>query len=605
VKRIFLGLLIWGVLGFGMSFYGTWDFTLRLLPILQIYGSNLVLNCVFAPGWRIQSESKIYSGGVFKYQNFYISGSFGEFNVWGKMYFHAQEVRYQKMWLNAEIPVGQGKFRASFNHWATRSDYSSYDRNMFGEWPCAEVVSWENAWKFIGREMYVVGPVAGYTYAGDLTLYIGGDATNPDRFEIYIPSGSVSAFEAKFGGAFWTGWIGKTVCVKDRIEGLRWTSGGPGGGGYSVARAYITDPSSLNLGSCPGVIISPACPGTTIKWFYAKNYEGQTVYIQGPVASITGPGTYHGYPNTYRVRIGGGAAAANRVEVIMSFNPGWPTVGTSYTNEVCVYGKVSVIGGIAVILPPDLISTSGSPCCGGGLPGMFVNWRYTFTWLPFKITADFSDCCKGTWFRQTKIELSDVALCCGLFLDASLTFTKAAGLEKVAFSLGDLYLPCCGITATVSAEFTPTSKTVKFEPRWRGVSGCFTVYGNVKWTPNIIQGIELYGFDITCYTGNVKLRLITAFDPDKVEDITDITFYTGEWEYMGLTYTGKGCCGGNLTLTLESWFGNRGLIFDFQRFRFNFEVPLASTITVFTKAQWNFANASPLDWFDVGWKISF
>jgi hypothetical protein len=47
--------LIWGVLGFGISFYGTWDFTLQLLPIQQIYESNLVLDCVFAPGWRIES----------------------------------------------------------------------------------------------------------------------------------------------------------------------------------------------------------------------------------------------------------------------------------------------------------------------------------------------------------------------------------------------------------------------------------------------------------------------------------------------------------------------------------------------------------------------
>ena len=236
---------------------------------------------------------------------------------------------------------------------------------------------------------------------------------------------------------------------------------------------------------------------------------------------------------------------------------------------------------------------------------MFINWRYTFTWKPFKVTLDFSDCCQRTWFRQAKIELSDVAFCCGLFLDASLTFTKAAGLEKFTFSLGDLYLPCCGIAATLSAEFTPTSKTVKFEPKWRGISGCFTVYGDVKWVSNALRGIEVYGFDITCYTGEGKLRLVTAFDPDKVKDLTDLAFYKDEWEYAGFTYIKKGCCGGDLTLALESWFGNRGIIFGLQRFRFDFEVPLASTITVFTKAQWNLAKVSPLDWFNVGWKISF
>jgi len=517
VKRIFVGLLIWGVLGFGMSFYGTWDFTLQLLPIQQIYESNLVLDCVFAPGWRIESESKIYSGGVFKYQNFYISGSFGDFDVWGKMYFHAQEVRYQKMWLNAEIPVGQGTFRASFNHWATRSDYSSYDRDTFGEWPC-----------------YVWVAAAPVIEATDLVASWAGP-TDPRVGQLYYVHGTIVAYY-------------------------------------------------------------PSSPTTYVNLYLVANYPNKRFIVYIRFADFSPPITL----GDVLARLG----ASTLPEVV--------------GKEICVFGFLVNFASPPGVNNPEII-LANSPhqladlnlgACHPEMilvpwEGPYINWRYTFTWLPFKITADFSDCCEGTWFRQAKIELSDVALCCGLFLDASLTFTKAAGLEKAAFSLGDLYLPCCGITATVSAEFTPTSKTVKFEPHWRGVSGCFTVYGDVKWTPNIIQGIELYGYDITCYTGNVKLRLITAFDPDKVEDITDITFYTDEWEYMGLTYTGKGCCGGDLTLTLESWFGNRGLIFDFQRFKFDFEVPLTSTVTVFTKAQWNFANASPLDWFDVGWKISF
>lgn len=591
-----------GWAGFSLSFYGDWDFTLQILPTVEIYQSTLTINCVFAPGWRIESESKFYSDG-FRYQNFYISGTFGDFRVWGKTYFHAQEVRYQKMWLNAELPIGEGKFRISFNHWSRAADYSSYDKDTFGPWPCVEVISWENAWRFMGREAYVVGPVASYAYTGALYLNIGNPYPDPNRFQIYISSAYVGNFEAVFGPAFWTGWVGKTICVRGTIKGYRYTSGGPGDGGYSVAEISLTSPSDLSLGPCPGVMITPSCPGTVIRWFEAKNYAGQTVYVQGPVASITA-GTFYGYPG-YRIRIGGGGTVGNRVELILGYDPGWPTVGTSYTNEVCVQGKISVIGGIAVILPPDVVSVSGSPCCGGGLPGMFVNWRYTFTWSPFKVTVDFSDCCEGTWFRQLKAEVTDLPLCCGLFLDTTLTFTKAAGLEKLSFSLGDFYLPCCGITATVSADFTTTGKTVKFEPKWKGLSGCFSVYGDVKWTPNVLGGIEIYGFGIVCYTGNVKFRSITAFNPDKVEDLTDITFYANEWEYMSLVYTGQGCCGGNLSFTVETWFGDAGGLFGIQRFKFDLQVPLTSTITVFTKAQWNFAKASPLEWFDVGWNLSF
>ncbi len=146
---------------------------------------------------------------------------------------------------------------------------------------------------------------------------------------------------------------------------------------------------------------------------------------------------------------------------------------------------------------------------------------------------------------------------------------------------------------------------MELEPSWRGICGCFTVYGGANFNANAFRRIEIYGFAITCYAGDFKLRAITAFNPDKVEDLTDVTFYEGEWEYLGLTYTGQGCCGGDLKLTLESWFGDQGHLFGFQRFKYNFELPVTSTIVLFTKAQWNLAKALPLEWFDVSWEISF
>lgn len=615
MKRIFVVLLAMAVSGAaqGLRFWGTWDMTLELLPTLRIYGSNLVLNCSFAPGWRIESETKIYSGGVYKYQNFYVSGSFGDFSVWGKIYFHAEEVRYQKMWLNAEIPLGGGTFRSSFNHWASSADYSSYDRNTFGPWPCVPpvpVVSWEDAWLFITQEVYVTGQVASASMSGgNVYINVGLPYPEPDRFQIFIGSSYVPAFKAVFGDEFWVTWnaMKPTICVRGTIKGYRYTSGGPGGGGYSVAEISLTDPTKLSLGACPGIMVSPTCPGTTIKWFYAKNYNGQTVYIQGPVASITGPDTYYGYPSTYRVRIGGGGTVPNRVEVIMPSHPGWTTAGTSYTNEVCVYGKVTVIDGVAVILLDDLISTSDKPCCvGEGVTYLtsFTNWRFRYTLDPWIFTVDFGDCCTGFSFRRLEVSTKGLPLCCGIFLDATFAFTKS-GFEKISFTTSDIPFLCCGMTTKISAEFTPTGKQVELKPSWRGLSGCFTVYGDVDFSANVFRGIEIYGFAVTCYAGDIKLHTITAFNPDKVEDLTDVTFYEGEWEYLGLTYTGQGCCGGNLKFTLETWFGTPGRLFGFQRFKYNFEVPLTPTIVLFTKAQWNLAKASPLEWFDVGWSISF
>ncbi|MCS7241019.1 MAG: hypothetical protein NZ651_07240, partial [Candidatus Bipolaricaulota bacterium] len=205
MQKVLICLLALGLSGAaqGLRFWGAWEATVELLPKLRIYESELVLNCSLAQDWRIESESKIYSDGLLRYQNFYLSGSLGGFRVWGKIYFHAQEVRYQKAWLNAEIALLGGTFRSSFNHWASAEDYSDYDRDTFGPWPCLEVVSWQDAWKFIGREVYVTGPVAGgFRFAsGAVAIYLGENWPSPERFQIYIPPANVSTFEAVFGSA--------------------------------------------------------------------------------------------------------------------------------------------------------------------------------------------------------------------------------------------------------------------------------------------------------------------------------------------------------------------------------------------------------------------
>lgn len=235
---------------------------------------------------------------------------------------------------------------------------------------------------------------------------------------------------------------------------------------------------------------------------------------------------------------------------------------------------------------------------------MFVNWRFRYTLSPWTVTADFGDCCTGFAFRQVRVEGSALPLCCGLTYDLALSFTKA-GFGSIAFALKNLPLFCCGLTADLSVSFTADQKSVSFLPKWPGISGCLTVYGDVSYSGGALSGIELYGIDLRCSVGTLDLRLVTALDPDEVEDETDITFYSGEWEYAGLTYTGSGCCGGALTFKIEFWWGDQGLLFGLQRFKFNLEVPVGEAITLFSKAQWDLSDPSPLDWFDVGWKISF
>ncbi|MFH1609564.1 MAG: hypothetical protein ABID40_02925 [Candidatus Bipolaricaulota bacterium] len=237
---------------------------------------------------------------------------------------------------------------------------------------------------------------------------------------------------------------------------------------------------------------------------------------------------------------------------------------------------------------------------------MFLNWRVRYTWGPLTITADFGDCCTGIIFRRLAVEIGDLPfLCCGLFLDASLAFTKCRGFESLSLTVTGLPLGCCGLTASVEAVFAPDKKTLSFTPSWLGGEGCLTVYGNAVWSGSTFEGIAVYGWGISCYFDRVKLRLVTALDPDEVEDMTDVTFYKDEFEYLGITYTGEGCCGGTVTFSAELWFGTNGTLFGLQRVRFKLEVPVAPTVEMFAKGQWNFAKASPLEWFDLGWDFSF
>ncbi|QAA76227.1 MAG: hypothetical protein BIP78_0461 [Candidatus Bipolaricaulis sibiricus] len=606
-----LSLVLAVALAQAMPLVGSWDLTFELLPTTRIYSSDITLNWQFAPGWRVESESKIYSDGLLRYQNFHLDGSLGAFDAWGKIYFHVQEARYRRAWLHMETPLEGGTLRLSFHHWARATEYTSGDRSTFGAWPCVEVVSWMDAWKFMGREVYVAGPVAGYAYAGAaLTLSIGVDSPDPDRFQIYVPPASVAAFETAFGTQFWTSWVGRTVCVRGTIKGYRYTSGGPASGGYSVAEVSITSPSALSLGTCMGVAVSAGCPGTTIRWFEALNHVGQTVYVQGPVASITPssgspPGSYHGHSG-YRVRLGGGAAVGNRVEVILPIHPGWSTVGTSYASEVCVHGTITVIDGVAVILPPNLISTSRNRCCTeGGLPGMFLSHRLRYTSAPWTITIDFGDCCWGFTLRQIAVRADSRPLCCGISYDAALSWAPV-GLGTFALTLRGLPLLCCGITADLSVTYATDQKVVHLEPNWPGGRGCLSVYGDAVWTDNAWTGFQIYGWRIYCWLGDLRLEAGVALDRARMNSASPLSFRSAEWTYVGLAYRSASCCGsGNVWFNADFWLGDGPYLFGLRRVRLRLEVPVMAGLAVFTRGMIDQSKAHPLEYWNIGWKLSF
>ncbi|MEN3009735.1 MAG: hypothetical protein ABDI20_01915 [Candidatus Bipolaricaulaceae bacterium] len=87
--------------------------------------------------------------------------------------------------------------------------------------------------------------------------------------------------------------------------------------------------------------------------------------------------------------------------------------------------------------------------------GPFLNQHLRYSFGSYTLTADLWDCCGG--MTLGKMGFAATALpfpCCGLHVGLELSFTKAAGLEKLAFRLGDLSL-CCGITAKITEGSSP------------------------------------------------------------------------------------------------------------------------------------------------------
>lgn len=474
---------------------GSWDTTLQLFPTIKLYQSFITLELAFA-GWSVESETKIYSSG-WRYQNFYLDGSLGDWDVWGKIYFDVQNTRYEKLWLDFETAVGEGTLFFGLNHWASRDDYSSGDEDRFGPWPC-DVVTWdmllpwdqdhEDQYKY--EYLHVQGPVASYypnNPSSYVTLNVGAPWPN-DRFQVYITGDAFDALKQRLGDTFWVDLVGETICV------------------------------------------------------YGQIIE---------------------YSNLPEIKLDDAGEADDLV------------VGT---------------------------------CCGTpGALGPLMIYRGEFEWAPLTVTLDFADCCSGIQLKQAQVALDGVSLCCGVTYDAKLAFSKCHGFESLQFSLYDVFPICCGISFDISVEFTSESKVVSITPFWEGIEGCFELYGNVDWDAAnfALEGLEIYGFGITCYFDGVTLTSVSALNPDKVEDMTDVSFYSGEFEYLGLEYEGTGCYGGDVTFSVEFWFGKDGILFDVQRTKYYLDLPISASTSLFIKGQWDFSDPSPLDWFDVGWKISF
>lgn len=187
----------------------------------------------------------------------------------------------------------------------------------------------------------------------------------------------------------------------------------------------------------------------------------------------------------------------------------------------------------------------------------------------------------GLEFTYAKVTAKGIPFCCGITLSGELGFTKEEGFESLGLALKELPL-CCGVTWDVGVTFTTAGKAVEVTPRWPGIAGCLSLYGDALVSGTSWQGIALYGLKVRCEVGDCTyLEALTAFDVGRLEELLEEDLFQGaEYEYVKLGFCGPGCCGGKYSLTVGTYFQAAGGLFGLARVEVEAAVPLLANFTV-------------------------
>ncbi len=296
------------------------------------------------------------------------------------------------------------------------------------------------------------------------------------------------------------------------------------------------------------------------------------------------------------------------VSGVMGFDPSVPAYAYTDISSTLSFGGVDITSKVFHGIYPygkdyfeDTYDYTWTDICSDAQTGSALMF-YTLgiSADPLSITAHFSDCCTGIEFYDLKVELSKISLCCGLTYDAEVYFTKVDGFKYAKFSIDNLFSLCCGISFSASVEFGVDYKSVSISPSWEGIEGCVTVYGDLKWSDNTLSGWELKAWKIYCEFAECnKLTIVTALDPDWYNANVEDVFQDDEFEYLKVETCGAGCCGGNWSLSIQTFFQASGSLFGITRTAIDASVPVMSNLSI------SISMEVPANTLSIGWSFSF
>lgn len=221
---------------------------------------------------------------------------------------------------------------------------------------------------------------------------------------------------------------------------------------------------------------------------------------------------------------------------------------------------------------------------------IMYTWNVGFD--PFSARVRFLDCSWGALFHDVFISFKGLPLCCGIYWDFDMTFTKA-GFVNARFLLPRLVQTPVG-WLSVTITYTPTSKSVaaSFVPKpVPGIEFC----GNFYW-----ESADVFGFTIMCDLLDCNYAMFTTYygkgdyTTDVYDDMVDeygfqsytINDLTGyEFERIALGFCGPGCCGPDWTVDLMIYFwdpaeGMDLTLFGLSRIAGEFYIPLMENFAV-------------------------
>jgi hypothetical protein len=188
-------------------------------------------------------------------------------------------------------------------------------------------------------------------------------------------------------------------------------------------------------------------------------------------------------------------------------------------------------------------------------------------------TYDTNPLIPGQGFTGQEITLSGLTFGCADDIEASVYFTRN-GFDSLSFEATGIRttLPWLSLDATLT--FQLQTKSLVLVPHLSlGQLACLNVYaalvtGDGDNAP--IEGISIYGLELSCTLGSVTFRDLSVLDPSRyaittpaygsmIEGIADAIgqgheYYPDYWEMLSVDIPVVSCCGGSSHVVIYTYF---------------------------------------------------